>query len=352
MNSKLLQRIVAVMCCLMFVSCTTSRVVTESREEVIPEATATRMRPILKVIQYPQDDPRLILQLSKQLEGPITLQERKYEVIHPVWGNSIGNVLLGWPVLLLSPVAVIGNALSGKFDGEWAINIIKDSFLGATGFNAPNPKSSFHLKDRKGVVKTESTSMGSGVREVPWDSGEISMVRDEQVRVRLPTDLNGKVIVDVTKLPIGGEAGSGNVTLTFLGEAGGARAEEHVTVPISKVLAWKEREAALVKKAQQQEEQARRERQAQIEYDTNHPEEVAFRRLSQANGVAADKLNSCRSQCQRDADRNTFIGGLITVEDYERKNRCNNECREDFRRAMDRAKKRAAEEGLRDIPDW
>lgn len=352
MNSKSLQRIVAAMCCLVFASCTTSRVVTESREEVIPESTATRMRPILKVIHYPQDDPRLILQLSKQLEGPITLQERKYEVIHPVWGNSLGNVLLGWPVLLLSPVAVIGNALSGKFDGEWAINIIKDSFLGATGFNAPNPKSSFHLKDRKGVMKTESTSMGSGVREVSWGSGEISMVRDDQVKVRLPTDLNGKVIVDVTKLTIGGEAGSGNFTLTFFGEAGGARAEERVTVPISKVLAWKEREAALVKKAQQQEEQARRERQAQIEYDIDHPEEVALRRLNQAHRVAANKEKSCLSQCQRDADLYTIPGGFMTEKANERKSSCYNKCWEDFRREIDQAKKRAAEEGLTNIPDW
>ena len=249
MKPQLWQRIVSMMCCLVFASCTTSRIVTESREEVIPEATATRIRPIMKVIQYPQDDPRLILQLSKQLEGPITLQERKYEVIHPVWGNSVGNVLLGWFFFPLSPLVLIERTLAGK--PGVGMDTVSEAFLGATGFNAP--KGMFHKPDRKGEVKTESTPMGSGVREVPWPRGEVEVTGGDLAPLRLITDDAGRAVLDLKRIPAHLTNGSKDLTITISSQAGGVIAQERVTVPVYTMIAWgpKEIERARLEKENQ-----------------------------------------------------------------------------------------------------
>lgn len=247
MKANLWQRIVAVVCCLLFAACTTSRTVTESREEVIHEATATSVRPILKVIQYPQDDPRLILQLSKQLEGPITLQERTYEVIHPVWGNSVGNILLGWVFFPLSPLVLIERTLAGKPDV--GMDTVSEAFLGATGFNAP--KGMFHKPDRKGAVKTESTPMGSGVREVPWPNGEVEVTGGDLAPFRLTADDKGHVVLDLKRMLAHLTNGSKDLAISILAQAGRITAQERVTVPVSTMIVWGPKE---FERAQQEKE--------------------------------------------------------------------------------------------------
>ncbi len=105
--------VVAVACCVGTTGCTISHWVTDSRNEVIPEASATTIRPILEIEQLAQERPALLVRLSKQLEGPLELQEHKREEVQTIWGRPLETVGYAWVLLVTSPMVLVVQTLFG-----------------------------------------------------------------------------------------------------------------------------------------------------------------------------------------------------------------------------------------------
>lgn len=282
MKAWLCQFVVAVACCVGISGCTLSRWVTDSRNEVIPEASATTIRPLLEITQLSQERPALLVKLSKQLEGPIELQEHKQEQVQTIWGRSLWDVGMAWIVLPFSPIGCIVDILKGK-PGE-GVSTIVGSFLAAMGFNAPEG-SMFHISGRPGGTKIDRTPMGSGTRTVPWSYGPVEVKADDQAPTRLQANENGYVAIDLKQLPVQLSQRSNDLALSISAPGGTVTAAESVTVPVATMVAWEQNEAA----------RAKLEEENKAQWERDRPAREARERAAQARAAEEKRLESIKA---------------------------------------------------------
>lgn len=172
MKAERWRSVVVALCCMSLSGCTTSRWVTESRQEVIPDSSVTQARPVLDVAQHSQERPELLVRLSKERTGPIELQEVKHEEIHKVWGIPPWKIIGGWLELGLSPALFVGETLNGT-PGR-GIGTIISGMMAATGFNPPRGWGwDLNERDVIGEDKTEVTPLRDGTQTIPWGSGPV-----------------------------------------------------------------------------------------------------------------------------------------------------------------------------------
>lgn len=190
--------------------CTTSQWVDGSRKEVVFESAATAMRPILKVEGYPNEKPEVVVLLLKELDAPVELQLERYELIHTVWGTSIGNVLGGWWHVALSPALLVGSTLTGHLG--YGVTYMVNAFKAAMGFNLPKGQklgSGYHIPDRKGEVQIERRPIGTATRQIPWAKGDLLISGVGFSPVRLKANDQGHIRFSLTQfdpeLPITNE---------------------------------------------------------------------------------------------------------------------------------------------------
>lgn len=316
--------VVAVVCCVVISGCTTSRWVTDSRKEVIPEDAASTVAPILSITQYPEDKPEVIVKLSKRLVGTFEVQEQQHEVIHTVWGgNRINDFYGGLLVLPFSPLALVYHTVDGQ--PKKGLMAVVNSFLAATGFNA-FPGSAFYKADSQtGESRINKMSNGmAGAQEIPWGSGAVDVVVEGRTVMTRTATSSGVVTVNLKSLGVNISHPTKDLDLKISAEAGGSTAAERVTVTIPTMLAWPLKEAEYARREQEkvdelvrqdrerkaQEEReaiAKREREAQIareaearrEYERQHPEIVAARKAKEA----AAKREQARQEAEEEAER-------------------------------------------------
>ena len=260
MKAWLYQCGVVVACCIGMSGCTISQWVTDSRTEVLPEATATTVRPILDIDQLSQERPVLLVKLRKQLEGPIELQERKHAQIHTIWGNRLHNIGFAWLAFPLSPIYLVLETLQGK-PGE-GVSAVVNTFLAATGFNAMEG-SMFHISEERGADKIDKTPMGSGTRTELWPFGVVEVKADDQAPIRLQANEDGYVAIDLKQLPVQLSQRSNDLALSISAPGGTVTVAKSVTVPVSTMVAWEQQAAARAKLEEENKAQAERDRLAQ-----------------------------------------------------------------------------------------
>lgn len=248
MSQQLCKRGIAVLCCISLSACTTSRWVTESRHEIVKEASAASVRPVLSLGEYPEY-PSLLVKLSKSLDGDIELQERKYQVTHQVWDPSPGKIFVGWVGLAVSPVILVLGILTGKSGS--AIESMKKFVIDAFGINDGR------IKDTRGEAITETTPVGKGTREVPWSPGEVVLKIDDNPGIILHPNSSGEVTIDFLKLPISLTHSTEDLKLKISAEEGELHVEEHLVISLATVRGWPEREAELARKEKERKEQER-----------------------------------------------------------------------------------------------
>ena len=317
MKTRLWQSVVSVACCISLTGCTVTRTLSDPPVESVPEASATSVRPFIKIIQDPfkNDNPALIVELSKRLEGPIELQTRTREVVQTIWGQEPMVVGFGWLGVVLSPlvpIAEIGAVIGGGKDSGKGLKFVGTSFLVALGFNTPKGWD-FHTSDREVSQKVETSLSGkSGIGEIPLANGSILVTAEGKQSLTFYSDWKGEATVDLNKLPVDLAHPIKDLKLSLSASSGGATVEEHITVTVATMLAWQERKAKYVqleqeRKAQLQRElEAKREREAQAareaaakaEYERQHPEIAAAR---QAQAAAEQQCTNCKSSCDTQA---------------------------------------------------
>ena len=273
----LYQCVVAVACCVGTTGCTISHWVTDSRDEVIPDASATTIRPLLEMSPLSQERPELLVKLSKQVEGPLEVQEHKHEQIKTIWGNSLSNVGFAWLALPLSPIALVLDTLSGK-PGE-GISAVVNSFLAATGFNAMEG-SMFHISEKRGESKIDRTPMGNSTRTEPWRFGVVEVKADGQAPVTFQANQTGYVTIDLKKLPSQLSQRSNDLILSISPTEGTVAAAESVTVPVSTMVAWEQKEAA----------RAKLEEENKAQWERDRPAREARERAAQARAAEDERL--------------------------------------------------------------
>lgn len=186
-------------------ACTTSQWVDGPRKEVISESAATTIRPVLRIEEYPGEKPEVTVQLLKELNAPIELQEERYELIHTVWGTSLDNVLGGWGHLMLAPGVLVGATLSGTL-GK-GIRYIGNSLLAAMGFNLPKDQrllgADYHIPDRKGEIRIEKRPYGTGARQISWARGELIISGTGFSTIRLTANDQGRVRFALKEFDLG-----------------------------------------------------------------------------------------------------------------------------------------------------
>ncbi|MEQ1844777.1 MAG: hypothetical protein ABL983_04280 [Nitrospira sp.] len=303
---------VAIFCCAALSGCTTSRWVTDSRQEVIPDASVIQARPVLDVAQHSQERPELLVRLSKERTGPIELQEVKHEEVHKVWGISPWKIIGGWLELGLSPVLLVGETLNGT-PGR-GIGTIISGAMAAVGFNPPRGMGwDLNERDVTGENKTEVTRLPYGTQTVPWPSGPVEVKIDDLAPINLQANQSGYVEINFKRLPVQLTNRSKDLTLSLSAQVGDVTAVEHVTVSASTIVAWERKETEQAKlesekKAQQERELvAKRGREAQVareaaakrEYERQHPEIVAARKAKEA----AEKREQERQEAEDEAER-------------------------------------------------
>lgn len=322
MKTWLWRSVVVVACCVGLTGCTTSRWVTDSKEEVIHEANATTVRPVLEVAQHSGERPELLVKLSKQLQAEIESQTRMHEVVHTDWGISPGSVVMGWIGLAASPIHFVLYTVAGE--PGFSLRFIASSFLAATGFNSP-PGWAFHQKDTTGENKILRSPLGNGNRQVPWPSGPVEVKIDDLAPINLQANLSGYIEINFKRLPVQLTNRSKDLTLSISAQAGGVTAVEHLTVPISTIVAWERKEIERAKleeekKAQQERELvAKREREAQAvreaaakrEYDRQHPEIVAARKAKEAAAKREQERQEAEDEAERKAESDANIALMM-----------------------------------------
>lgn len=187
-------------------ACTTSQWVEGPLKEVISESAATTIQPVLRIEEYPEERPEVTVQLLKEINAPIELQNERYELIHTVWGTSLGNVLGGWGHLALTPGILVGATLSGTLGN--GVRYIGNSFLAAMGFNLPKDQgvelgSGYHIPDRKGEIRIEKRPYGTGVREIPWAGGELIISGTGFSTIRLTANNQGRIRFALKEFDLG-----------------------------------------------------------------------------------------------------------------------------------------------------
>ena len=262
MKTWLWRSVVAVACCVGITGCTISNWVTDSRNEVIPEASATTIRPIIEIDRLSQERPSLLVKLSKQLEGPLELQEHKREEVQTIWGRPLETVGYAWGLLVTSPMVLVVQTLFGT-PGE-GLSIVGGSFLAAMGFNAPEGNL-FHIPSiSTGQSKIDKTPMGNSTRTAPWSQGPIEVKADGQAPTRLYANENGYVAVELKEFPIKLSQRSNDLMLSISAPGGTVAAAESVTVPVPTLVAWEQKEAVRAKLEEEENKaQAERTRLAQ-----------------------------------------------------------------------------------------
>lgn len=279
------QCVVVVACCVGITGCTISQWVTDSRTEVIPEASATSIRPILEIDQLSQERPELLVKLSKQLEGPLEVQEHKHEQIKTIWGNSLLNVGIASLAFPVSPIYLVMRTMAGE-PGDGVSGVV-NSFLAATGFNAMEG-SMFHISEQRGESKIDRTPMGNGTRTVPWPFGVVEVKADDQAPSRLKANQNGNVAIDFKQLPIQLSHRSNDLALSISAQGGTVTAAESVTVPVSTMVAWEQKEAA----------RAKLEEENKAQWERDRPAREARERAAQARAAEEKRIASIKAAAE------------------------------------------------------
>jgi hypothetical protein len=309
---------VAILCCVALSGCTTSRWVTDSRKEVIPEEAASTVVPVLSIQQYPEDKPEVTVKLSKRLVGMFEVQEQQHEVIHTVWGTSIGKVFAGWFLLPLSPIRLVTDTIDGK-PGEGVMAVV-NSFLAATGFNA-QPGSYFHVKDRYGESRIDKTFGGAGMQEIPWVGGSLTITMGNHEPLRVFPDSQGLVTVELKRLPIDLVHPNKDLHLTIAAKGGGNMVEAQVNVTVATMLAWPAKEAEFARREQERQvELARQERErkaqeereaiAKREREVQQRREAVARREQERREQAAERERRAEERAESDANFNLMLQGV------------------------------------------
>ena len=259
---------IALLCCISLSACTTSHWVTASRQEVVNEASASSVRPVISLGAYPEY-PSLLVKLSKRLDGEVDLQEHKYQVTHQVWDPSPGKILVGWVGLAVSPVILVLGILSGK-PGS-AIETMKTFVIDAFGINDGR------IRDTRGDAIVEITPVGKGTRDIPWPAGEVVVKIDDNPGIILHPNSSGEVTIDFLKLPLNLTRSTKDLQLKISADGGELHVEEHMTISLATVRAWPEKEAELARKEQGRKEQERLDVIAQKEQAQQVAREKASR---------------------------------------------------------------------------
>ncbi|MDP3090783.1 MAG: cell envelope integrity protein TolA [Nitrospira sp.] len=312
------QSVVVVVCCVVISGCTTSRWVTDSRKEVISEKTASTVVPLLSITQYPEDKPEVIVKLSKRLVGTLEVQEQQHEVIHTIWGTSLGNVLSGWLLLPFSPIALINYTIYGA-PGEGVMAVV-NSFLAATGFNAP-PGSYFHVKDRYGESRIDKTFGGAGMQEIPWVDGSLTITTGNHEPLRVFQNAQGLVAIDLKRLPIDLVHPNNDLHLTITAKDGGSEVEAQVNVTVATMLAWPAKEAEFARREQERQvELARQERErkaqeereaiAKREREAQQKREAVARREQERREKEAERERRAEERAESDANMALMMQGI------------------------------------------
>ena len=286
MKAWLYRFVVVVACCIGMSGCTISQWVTDARTEVLPAASATTIRPILAIDQLSQERPTLLVKLSRQLEGPLEVQERKHEQIHTIWGNRLHNIGFAWLAFPLSPIYLVLETLQGK-PGE-GVSAVVNTFLAATGFNAMEG-SMFHISEERGADKTDRTPMGNGTRTEPWRFGVVEVKADEQAPVRFQANENGFIDIDLKKLPSQLSQRSNDLALSISSTEGTVTVVESVTVPVSTMVAWEQKEVV----------RAKLEEEQKAQWEQDRPAREARERAAQARAAEEKRLASIKAAAEQ-----------------------------------------------------
>lgn len=297
MLTKIFQRNLAILCALcLTTACTTSRWVTESRNESISEASARTIVPIVSLGAYPET-PFLRVNLKKRLTGPIEVEEHKSEIVHEIWDPSPGNVLLGWLGVTISPVVLVISTLSGKL-GK-GLEFIGSSFQSAVGLNAGS-------KLDKRYPKVEKSTDGNGTLDVPWPSAEVKVKVDDHPGVFLRSDESGVLLIDFLKLPINLMHSTSDRHVSVSAEFGGVTAREEMPIRNATVQAWPEKQAQLAKAIAETKEREITERAREKTRKEQKAQESATAKI-------AEREQSKLLQKRRKGTPLAATGGIVTV---------------------------------------
>ncbi len=105
--------------------------------------------------------------------------------------------------------------------------------------------------------------MGNATRTAPWPGDPIEVKADGQAPTRLYANENGYVAVELKELPIKLSQRSNDLVLSISAPGGTVAAAESVTVPVSTMVAWEQKEAVRAKLEEENKAQAERTRLAQ-----------------------------------------------------------------------------------------
>lgn len=236
--------------------CTSSRWVTEPDTSRIAEETATSVKPTITIVEHPHDKPQLVLKLEKQLTGPIVKEERRHEIVHTVWGGSVGNMVLGLLCLTVSPLHLVAHTLSGHPSEGLAFMFNSASM--ALGFNV-TPEGKPDIPDTHVNFRVQETSEGLGTLTVPWGNGFIDLASDGMPSIRKRADDSGIITINLKSLPIDTNHPTKPLILVASAEAGGSIDDKRVTVPVATMLAWPGKEAESSRKERERRSRAERE---------------------------------------------------------------------------------------------
>lgn len=309
MKTELWRSVVAVLCCTSLSGCTTSRWVTDSRQEVIPDSSVTQARPVLNVVRYSQERPELLVRLTKERTGPIELQEVKHEEVHKVWGISPWKIIGGWLELGLSPVLLVGETVNGSLGR--GIGTIISGMMAATGFNPPLGWGwDLNERDVIGEGKTEVMPLRDGTQTIPWASGPVEVKIEGLDPINLQANQSGYVEVNFKQLPVQLTNRSKDLILTISAQADGVTAVEHVTVPVSTIVAWEQKEAERVKITAERKVQEEREAITKREREAQQRREALARREEERREKEAERERRAAERAESNANFDLMMQGV------------------------------------------